>query len=234
MNHNHLHKRACHRAVMFHDVVCRHQIEVEVWPAAAEVYFLDEGFENIINSQVRFDAAVLNAPSARLSWAVIDIDGGPGAGIIDQAGLYTAPQKGSHKHGTTDIVVVTSDDDPLRKAYAKVTLVGRGPAKVPEPSIEIFPRQVTLYYPEGANNDFIDESNTMQLFRAHIRHSPLGQVTWKIGSTTVSSPDPWYLYKVSSGSPELVTITAYLDGTSASNEARVVVLNYEWPGYVSI
>ena len=45
---------------------------------------------------------------------------------FDPTGLYRAPDKGTLPTGTTDVVVATARADPLRKAFAWVTLVGLG------------------------------------------------------------------------------------------------------------
>jgi len=67
--------------------------------------------------------------------AGLDLQGGPGAGTIDAAGLYLAPDKGSLPFGLTDIVVATSTDDPFRKAFARVAIVGWDPNQSPPPRL---------------------------------------------------------------------------------------------------
>lgn len=220
-----------------HHIVCQHQVEIEVWPAEVEVYFQDERHVDPLNTQVRFDAVVYNAPSGKVDWSVQRVDGGPGAGSIDPTGLYFAPPKGALPHGTTDIVVATAADDPLRKAFARVSLVGEGPEPPAEPKLEIYPRQVYLYYRynqlAGQYNEYIDESNKMQLFRALIRNSDSTQVNWKVdgGVAPGAGNEPWYLYKAPDfGSTREVTIEASLQADPGiQSEARVIQINYRWP-----
>jgi len=223
--------------VIHHNIICQHQIEIEVWPSEAEIYFRDERNVNPINTQVRFDAVVYNAPSSNVLWAVQSIIGGPGAGSIDPTGLYNAPPKGSLPHGLTDIVIATAADDPLRKAFAKVTLVGFGPEPPPEPRIDIFPKQVYLYYPSGYHNSYIDASNTMQMFRTIIHKSTSTEVEWfrdtGSGYGLVGGPEPWYLYRVfgSGTTGTVVKIKARLkNNPGVEDEARVIQINYWWPG----
>lgn len=230
-----------------HHIVCRHQIEVEIWPAAAEVYFQDERYENPIDAQMRFSASVYNAPTGKVTWQVLSLTGGPGAGAVDASGLYTAPLKGSHPFTLTDIIVATSVDDPMRMAYARVAVVGRGPEPLPVPRVEIFPKTAYLYYPNGNHNDHIDKSNTMQIFQSRLRNASSTQLNWSIQDNADSPAPPlpvpvsgwhqgWYLYKLSgSGSQKTVKISASLaSDPSVQDEAIVIHLNYSWPGIVAI
>ena len=100
--------------------------------AARELYFHDERWIDSVNTQLRFEATVFNSDRGS-TWEVASPSGGPGAGTISATGLYQAPNKGALASGTTDIVVATARDDPLRKAYAWVTLLGLGPLPAPEP-----------------------------------------------------------------------------------------------------
>ena len=234
------HRRRCPARRVVHHIVCQHQVEIEVWPANAEVYFQDERHVDPVNTQLRFHAAVYNAPSARVLWEVIDGAGGSGAGSMDPGGLYLAPPKGTIPSGTTDIVVATAADDPLRKAFARVTLVGFGPEPALVPKLEIFPRQTYLYYKKNQtntkhHNEFIDVSNKMQLFRAMMRHTDSTQVKWSVNSGPVGTLEPWYLYQA----PEFgtdgqqVKVEAKLsDNEDIRDEARIVLINYTWPGIV--
>ena len=224
----------CKPAVI-HDLVCQHRMEVEVWPASAEVFFLDERFAHPVNSQVRFDAVVYNAPTDRVTWEVKNLSGSSGAGSIDPSGLYTAPPKGTFPNGITDIIVATSVDDPFRKAYGQVSLIGHGPEPKPDPTIEISPKKSYLYYP-GGHNAYIDESNKMQFFRTTLRNIPSAQLVWEIGShPPIPWNEPWYLFKVneflSFVVEDKITITARLnDEPAIKDEAVVFLLNYSWPG----
>ena len=132
-------------------------------------------------------------------------------------------------------MVATSIDDPFRKAYAQVTLVGRDPEPV-IPIIEIFPRQIYLYYPLGHNNDYIDESNKMQLFRTIMRNSSSSQVIWRRNGALIPGWDkPWYLYKVGdwtdSGGTTSVKLSAELS-SGETDEAVIIMINYDWPGII--
>lgn len=233
------HKRAYHTPTIIHHGVCQHQVEIEVWPSEAEVYFQDERDVDPVNTQVRFDTVVYNAPSGNVLWEVKDISGEPGVGSIDPTGLYTAPPKGegvsSLPHGMTDIIIATAVDDPLRKAFARITLVGFGPAPVPKAKLEIFPKQVYLYYPSGHHNAYIDESNKMQIFRAIIRNSDSTTVAWEVNGNPApgASQEPWYLYKTSYANTEKVTVKVSLVGDlNIQDEANVIQINYIWPGFV--
>jgi hypothetical protein len=219
-----------------HHVVCRHQIEVEIWPAAAEVYFRDERFAEPVNTQVRFDAVVHNATTAKVKWEVRDLTGTRGAGSIDPSGLYVAPPKGSLPHGLTEVVVATPVEDPLRKAFAWVTLIGCGPAPVPEPHIEIWPKQAYLYYPDGYDNAYMDPSNRMRLFRAALRNSPTSEVEWLVDNVVqvAAGTAPWFLYQVTGfGITRAVAVATRIKGQPhVRGEARVIQINYSWPGLV--
>ncbi len=218
-------------------------MEVEVWPADAEVYFSDERYADPVNTQVRFDAVVYNAPTDRVTWEVRDLTGGPGAGHIDPSGLYTAPPKGTLPHGLTDVVIATSVDDPLRSARAHVSLIGRGPEPAPEPLIEVFPRQTYLYYQAGNapdHNEFIDKSNKVQLFRAVLHNvGSAEEIEWlENGIPVWSSTVPWHLYTapiMPDASLRVVTITARLKARpQIRDDAKVKLINYRWPGIVPI
>jgi hypothetical protein len=211
-------------------------MEVEVWPAQAEVYFRDERYVDPINTQVRFDAAVYNGSTSQVHWDVQSLSGNPGAGSIDPTGLYIAPTKSLFPYSVTDIVIATSVEDPLRKAVAFVTVIGNGPTPAPQPRIEIAPKQVYLYYPQGYDNAYIDPSNTMQLFRAFPLDTVSASVQWLVAGVVQggAGPDPWFLYQVTgSGSTKMTTITARLLGdVGVQDEARVIHINYSWPGLV--
>ena len=221
---------ACHR------VICQHRIEVEVSPAVAEVSFRDERFAQPLEAQVQFSAFVYNAPSNRVTWQVLDLHGGPGAGTIDAAGLYLAPNKGSLPFGLTDIVVATSADDHFRKAYARVAIVGLGPEPKPAPRLEVYPHRVYLYYPTGYDNPYIDASNTMQLFRTIVHHADPALVEWKVPALPVST-GPEYLYTApTAGGQQTLTIEAKIPGTTplAADWAIVTLLDYSWPGMMTL
>lgn len=221
-------------------VTCCPQIEVEVWPAQAEVHFRDDRGVNPINTQIRFEAAVYNGQSAGVRWEVLDPQGLPGAGTIDVTGRYLAPPKGvppgALPSGLTDLVVATSIENPLRKAFAWVTLVGVGPAAQPTPQITIRPKSVYLYYPQNASgadrNEFIDVSNTMQMFRATVWHSNAA-VEWLVNGAVIANPAPpdQFLYRVNgSGGTAVVVLGARLAGQpGVIDEAKVVQINYRWP-----
>lgn len=231
-----------------HHIICQHQIEIEVFPSIAEVYFQDERYEDPVDVQVRFSASVFNAPTGKVKWQVVSLTGGPGAGTIDAAGLYTAPLKDGHPFITlTDIIVASSIDDPMRMAYSRVTVVGRGPEPACLPKVEIFPKTSHIYYPEGAHNSHIDKSNTQQIFRTRIHNSASSSIKW----FTQNNPDvlpaapeievpgwnkDWYLYKLNnSGIQKMVKVIAALSSDLAvRDEALVVHLNYSWPGIVTI
>ena len=217
-----------------HDFICQHQIEVEIWPARAEVYFRDERFVDPVNTKIRFQSAVYNSQSSKVHWDVQNLSGNPGAGTIDSTGLYLAPPKGTLSHGTTEIIIATAAESPFRKAYAFVTLVGDGPEPLAQPTIEIFPKQVSLYYPQGHDNAYIDESNTRQLFRATARPDSGAGVEWLVDSVVQGGTGqaPWFLYQVSgSGNTKVTTVSVRLQGNpTIVDEAKVIHINYEWPG----
>jgi hypothetical protein len=223
----------CHH----HHIICEHQIEIEVWPAFAEVYFQDEAHCNPANTQVSFDAIVYNAPRSAVLWKVCDLEGGPGMGSIDASGVYTAPPKGALLNGATEVVVAAAADDPFREARAFVTLIGRGPEPPPPPSIMVLPKRTNLYYRAGENDDYIDRSNTEQVFRALVANSD-SSIDWQVDHVTVLSGDMSYLFcytppspALDSGDDTVVTITAMLSSqNSVKDEAKVVLVNYNWPG----
>lgn len=227
-------KHCCHPMV-HHQVTCRHQIEVEVQPASAEVYFADERYVDAINTQVRFEATVYNAPNNSVTWQVTDISGGSGAGTIDPSGLYIAPPKGGILHGHTDIIIATVNADPTRRAYAKVTLVGHGPEPEPVAKLEIYPQITYLYYQEGAgvHNQYIDPSNKHQQFSTIINNTSLTDVTWSITGVGSINSDGFYTAPNSGVSPTVVMVQAQLTlASSIKTMARIILLNYSWPGIV--
>src|SRR5262245_57683690 len=153
-----------------HHVVARHRIEVEVWPARVELAFRDEKWINPVDAECRFEATVYNS-SQGVTWEVLSTSGGLGAGTIDQQGLYRAPLKDALPSGYTDIVVASATEDPLRKAFAWVTVLGDGPEPVPAPVIEIWPKRSHIYYQQNHHNAYIDDSNKRQLFSAALFHT---------------------------------------------------------------
>jgi hypothetical protein len=216
-----------------HHVTRRHRAEVEVWPPRVELTFRDERSANPANTRVRFEATVLNACNTTVRWDVLDPAGGPGAGSIDGTGLYSAPPYSSGLDGHTDVVVATLVEDPLRTAYAWVTLVGQGPRPAPVPRIELRPKTAFLYYPSGHDNAFIDASNTMQFFRARIRDSATTTVEWRVdGIVQAGESGELFLYRVlGAGVPKKVRIEARLAGVAGvADQAQVMQINYDWPG----
>jgi hypothetical protein len=236
-NHK-VHKRP---EVICRHIVCQHRVEVEVSPATAEVCFQHERFAHPFNTMVQFQAFVYNAPSNRVTWHVLDVDGGPGAGTIDAAGLYIAPIKVGSRYSLTDVVVATSVDDPFRRAFARVAVIGMGPEHAPVARLQVFPHRVHLYYPEDSNNShnsYIDTSNTMQLFRALVRHADPALVQWSVNPPPPPPPTmptgSEFLYKVTGANPSAertVKINAWIPGSPAAADwATVSLLNYYWPG----
>lgn len=236
-HHNATSQHSCH---VHRHVECRHQIEIEVWPATAEVYFSNERYADPAITQVRFDAVVYNSPSARVQWEVRSLDGSAGKGTIDTAGVYHAPPKvAGMTSGITEIICATAVDDPFRKAFAYVTVVGHGPAPAPVPTIEIRPKTASIYFPQNINgsvhNEFMDPSKKRQRFEAIITNTDNNEVTWKFnGSEQTGHTHPWIVYKASgSGSTSVVTISASLKkDPSISDTAKLVLENYAWPGKV--
>jgi hypothetical protein len=223
--------------------VWRHRIEVTVSPARAQIYFHDERWIDPINTQMRFEVAAYNTDRGA-AWSVVSPSGGPGLGTIDQTGLYQAPDKGSIASGATDIVVATARADPLRKAFAWVTLVGEGPAPAPEVSLDVWPRLVTLYHWSGNDNAYMDDSNKLQVFRAFPRHAANPAVNWSLtagpGTLQLNAADSaWctYLAPNTGASPgpasaTIATITARLAADpGVTADAEIVLLNYAWPNY---
>jgi len=226
--HHPAHARRRH---FHHRIACEHQIELEVFPPSAEVYFADERHADAALSQTRFDAVVLNGPTAGVHWSVTAVGGGPGAGSIDQTGLYASPPKGGLLSGTTDVIVATAADNPERKAFGFVTLIGKGPQPPPVKQVLLSPKRCFLYYPEGSDNRHIDESNTRQVFRAIVGNSD-DTVDWLVNGAQVASGARLYCYQVSgSGPTKTVAITARLTSEHAvRDEALIIVGNYYWPG----
>lgn len=219
---------------IIHEGVCRHRVEVEVSPSDAELYFRNERWTDPANTELRFTATTFNSDTG-VNWSVLAPDGAPGAGTIDATGLYRAPDKGALASGTTDVVVATAKADPLRKAYALVTLIGVGPLPTPLPTIEIWPRFRTLYYAAGYHNSYMDDRNKMQMFRAFPRHGPAAGVTWRVDGAVQPETTDWFLYQLVeppvSGTFATHTVSAEIPGMpQVADTAKVVVLNYVWPG----
>jgi hypothetical protein len=216
---------------VIHRITCRHSVEVEIFPARATLYWQDERWIDPINTQIRFEAIVYNAEGGVL-WQVLAPDGSPGAGTIDQTGLYQAPDKGALPSGTTDVIVATARADPLRKASAWMTLVGLGPAPAPQPKIEIWPKRNALYYQSGADNSYIDTTNKQLLFRAFVSDSTDQQVRWLVNGAPQGGTEPFFLYSApNTGGATLVTVTAQIASLPAvQDDAKVALENYSWPG----
>jgi hypothetical protein len=218
--------------VIVHDMVCRHRIEVQVTPARAQLYFKDERFTNPIDTQIRFEAILYNSDGG-VRWEVLSPTGGPGFGTIDDTGLYRAPDKGGLESGSTEIIAVTSRADPLRKAFAWVTLVGLGPLPAPAPKVVIWPKEVTLYYISGAANEYIDVTNKLQLFRAFPENIADQRIEWLVNGANAGGPDPWFTYFVPNlGGGEEITVTAALQAQpSVTDDAKIRIVNYNWPNF---
>ena len=174
-----------------HHMVCRHRVEVAVQPPRAELYFHDERWIDPIDTQLRFEALVYNSDRG-VTWQVFAPDGGPGQGTIDATGLYQAPHKGTLDSATTDVVVAAARADPLRKAFAWVTLVGLDPLPAPAPRIEIWPKLATLYYWNNDDNPYIDDRNKMRVFRAFPRHAADQAVQWSATLGSIVTGQPGY------------------------------------------
>jgi len=214
-----------------HHVVARHQVEIEISPPRVELAFRDERFVNPINTQTRFEARVYNSRRGA-SWEVLSPAGGPGAGSIDAQGLYRAPNKGALASPFTDLVVATALEDPLRKAFAWVTVIGIGPEPAPAPVIEIWPKRATLYYAQGDHNAYIDDSNKMQLFEARLSHTTGTAVEWLVDGVLQAGTAPTFLYKMPNlGGTHLATVRARVQAQpGVFDDAKVLQLNYVWPG----
>jgi hypothetical protein len=216
-----------------HHVVRRHQAAIEIWPPRVQVTFRDERSVNPADTMIRFEAKVLNACSTTVSWEVLGPGGGPGVGSIDSTGLYSAPPWASGLDGATDVVVATLIEDPLRTAYAWVTLAGEGPWPVPAPIIRLRPKTAYVYYPSGDDNAYMDSSNTMQFFRAQLTNSVNQVVEWRVdGVLQAGQTEPVFLYQAAgTGAPRLVTVEARLPGEPAAvDSAKLMLTNYSWPG----
>ena len=215
---------------VYHHIECRHRVEIEVWPPRVEIHFGDDWTANPIDTQTRLEALVFNSDQGHL-WEVRHLDGSPGQGTIDASGLYRAPPKGALASGFTEVVVATSREDRLRKAYAWVTLVGVGPQPVTAPTLDIWPKRANLYYQQGANNNYMDASNKVRQFGVIVRNST-GSIEWLVNNVS-SGVGPWFLYKspATGGTNAVTNIQARLQAQpSIFDEARVLLLNYTWPG----
>jgi hypothetical protein len=235
------HRAQCCCKHVTHRIECRHQIEIEVFPGSAEVYFADEQYAAPEMGQARFDATVINAPTARVHWSVQSPLGGPGKGSIDETGLYVAPQKGGTKNGWTDVVVASPVDDPLRRAMAFVTLIGRDAEPVVK-RITISPRRCTLYYPRKNTdppskpafdpNRYVDPSNSCRIFTAVLWHAN-EKVLWTatgVGSQTLDAGQPYFYPVTGSGGAKTVRVRAELVSAAAVfDEAIVSIIDYDWP-----
>ena len=216
---------------VYHRIVCRHQVEIEVRPARVELNFGDEWTANPIETQARFEAVVYNSDRGCI-WEVRDLQGNPGLGAIDASGLYRAPPKNALPSGYTEIVVATAREDGLRKACAWVTLVGVGARPAAAASLEVWPKRVNLYFHQGSNNNYIDSSNKMRQFEATVRDSAAAAIQWAVDGVVQPGTAPTFLYVAPlAGVQHTVTVRASLQAHPAVfDEAKVLLLNYGWPG----
>jgi hypothetical protein len=220
------------------DTVCRHQIAIEIWPQRGTVYFNDEAFTGTVDRYKQFEAVLYNAPTRALKWEVLALDGGPGRGSIDGQGLYTAPSKGFLVSGHTELIAVSSVDDPVCRAYALVTIIGNGPQCPPAPEILISPHGGTLYYftdsvSDSFHNSYIDYAKKSRVFRAQVWNAEPDDVVWLVDNAVPpynhTGPHFWYR-GVTNGSNDTVVIKAYLSGNPAvADTVMMRLLNYRWP-----
>jgi hypothetical protein len=218
--------------IVTHHMVCRHRVELQVHPARAQLYFQDERWVDPIDTQIRFEATVYNSDRG-VTWQVLTPGGGPGLGTIDATGLYRAPDKGGLASGATEIVVATARADPLRKAYAWVTLVGLGPLPAPVPRVVLWPKLTTLYYGTGASNQYIDVTNKLQIFRAFQEHAADPRIQWSVDGVVQGGNDPWFTYTApnTGGGEEKRITAALLAAPAVFDEGRILIVNYAWPNF---
>jgi hypothetical protein len=230
-----MHRNRC----FCHDrkVICQHQIEIEVWPSHAEVYFSDERYADGLTATARFEACVYNTPTGRVRWTVLGPAGGPGYGTIDQNGTYTAPAKGSIPSGATDVIAAQPVDDLTRIAFAYVTLIGKGPLPRPRPRITVVPGVATIYDMQVGLKGFMDISNKKQVFRAIITGSD-DPVDWLVDSVVKVANDATRTF--SFPSTEAVSILNHVATVQARlttdhtvcGYARCYCTEYKWNGIV--
>jgi hypothetical protein len=105
----------------------------------------------------------------------------------------------------------------------------------PTPTILIQPQRVNLYYRSDGNSAWIDASNQRQVFRALVQHST-ANLNWYVGSSAVPETEHGRLFHfvpAASGADTAIPIRAELVGDPAvKDEAKVVLVNYTWPGIV--
>ena len=215
-----------------HHMVCRHQVEVMVQPPRAQLYFHDERWIDPIDTQLRFEAVVYNTDHS-VHWEVFAPNGGPGRGTIDQTGLYNAPDKGALPSGTSELIVATARADPLRKAFAWVTLIGLGPLPAPVPEIEIWPKRVTLYY----ESFFRQPLHRRQQQTADLsclprrRTGPAGALACKRCGSARHRSVVHLIAPNGGGTAEVTVVAQLLADAAVQDDAKVTLLNYQWPGF---
>jgi hypothetical protein len=229
-----MHHTNCHDR----KIICRHRMEIEVWPSKAEVNFSDERYADPITATTQFEACVYNTPTGRVRWSVLDPSGGPGQGSINQQGVYTAPVKGSLVSGTTDLVAAQPVDDLTRIAFATVTLVGKGPLPKPRPTITVIPGTATIYDTDTAGlKGFIDISRKKQIFKAIVANSD-DPVDWLVDTTVKATNDLTRTFVFPPGPSvsqldHAMTITARLSTDhTVCGYARCLCTEYKWNGIV--
>lgn len=237
----HRHHRHTHRTI---PVECIHRIEVEVYPSSGQVYFADERFVDPACTQLRFDATVFNAQSARVEWLLAAEDGGSPRGTIDNNGLYRAPAFPSvftpgAPNSFTEVITARSVEDPSRMAQAFVTVSGKGPLPPPLPVIRISPRRCTVYragYAQNRdNNEFIDRTNYQQSFIAERLYST-DAIVWKINGTVQTldmgaDSRKFSFSATTSLTPGIYRARAELSTNPAIfDEVEILVTDYIWGG----
>jgi hypothetical protein len=118
-----------------------------------------------------------------------------------------------------------------------------GPEPKPVPKVDVYPKVTELYFPTTKN--FIDESNTKQIFRATVKNHGNQNVIWTATSNPNTSspftliPDtntPTCLLKLNASSAVLnwIEVKATLtDDATIFDEAKVVPVHYYWPHYIT-
>ena len=79
----------------------------------------------------------------------------------------------------------------------------------------------------------MDDSNKRQIFRAFPANTADPRVRWLVNGAPQGVTDPWFTYVApgGGGTAEITVSAQLLTDAAVQDEAKVTLLNYDWPGF---